>query len=73
LPPPVELELELLLPPPLELLEEDDELLLEEDDELLLEEEDELLLEDELLEPVPVQAARASANTQEPDSLNRFN
>lgn len=59
--PPVELEEDELL---------DDELLLEEE-ELLLDEDE--LLEDELLEPGPVQAARASANTQDPDSLNKVN
>ena len=59
--PPVELEEDELL---------DDELLLEEE-ELLLDEDE--LLEDELLEPGPVQAASASANTQDPDSLNKVN
>jgi hypothetical protein len=55
---------------PEELLLED-ELLLD-DEELLLELDDELL-DDELLEVFPPQAASASANTQEPDSLNKFN
>jgi hypothetical protein len=72
LPPPVELEEELeeelLVLPVLPVELDEEELLLELDEEELL-----LELLEELLEVVPPHAASASANTQEPDSLNKFN
>lgn len=63
-----ELEEELLVLPVLPVELDEEELLLELDEEELL-----LELLEELLEVVPPQAASASANTQEPDSLNKFN